>query len=132
MTRQPKLLAFLLADKVYRELETGKVHVSGTFNQLAAPSIPMIHQLFYVYLCLTDLKAGNRLLTLDIRYLDTGEEVFKVNQPVDSQGPQEVIEMNLCFKQITFQQEGTIELILTCDDKEISNRTLSIKKIEHV
>lgn len=37
----PRLLALLLADHVYRDQETGKHVVAGTFNQLEAPTLPV-------------------------------------------------------------------------------------------
>ena len=56
----PIVVAFLLADKVFREMETGKVHVAGTFNQLATTKFPMIHPQFFVYLALTEVPAGSK------------------------------------------------------------------------
>lgn len=124
----PIVLAFLLADKVFREMETGKVHVAGTFNQLTSVNFPLVHPIFYVYLCMSDLKQGQINMGFEMRYLETGEQVLKVEQPIQSPGPADIIEMNLCFNNIAFRQAGSIELVLTCNGQQFASRVLHIKQ----
>lgn len=125
----PVLMAFLLADKVFREMETGKVHIAGTFNQLASLNFPMVHPQFYVYLALTDLREGLHKIALDIRYMETGEPVLKVEQEIQSPGPLEVIEFSMCFNRISFPKEGDVEMLLNCGEAVISSRILKIRSI---
>lgn len=127
MISDPYLLGFILCDRVFREHETGKVHVSGTFNQLAARKMPLVHNMFYIYLCLTNVKAGNRMLTLDINYLDNDEEVHRLNHPFEGPGLSEILEICLSFSQISFSHEGTVELVLHIDNEQIAQRPLKIK-----
>ena len=129
---KPLLIAFLLADKVFREMETGKVHVAGTFNQLSATRFPMVHPQVYVYLALTDLKAGKRILDIEMHYIESGEKVVKVSQPMESPGPLEVIEFNLCFNHLSFRQPGNVELILSCDDEIVATRMLKIRESDQL
>lgn len=126
----PIVMAFLLADKVFREMETGKVHVAGTFNQLSAFSFPMVHGQFFVYLCITECAVGERQLKLGLRYIETGSRILEVFQSITSRGPIDPIEVNLCFNNIRFEQEGNVELVLWLDDAEVMTRTLRIRKVD--
>lgn len=127
--RPPTVMAFLLADKVFREMETGKVHIAGTFNQLSTLRFPMMHPQFYIYLCMNDLDAGDHKLKLEFRYLETGLRVMDLEQPVKSRGPLDAIEVNMCFNNIRFEQEGSVEISLEVDGHAVANRSLRIRKI---
>jgi len=122
-------MAFLLADKVFREMETGKVHIAGTFNQLSTLRFPMLHPQFYIYLCMNDLDSGEHVLKLEFRYLETGLRVMDLQQPVKSRGPLDAIEVNMCFNSIRFEQEGTVEISLEVDGQAVANRSLRIRKV---
>jgi hypothetical protein len=127
--RAPIVMAFLLADKVFREMETGKVHIAGTFNQLSSLRFPMLHPQFYIYLCMNDLDEGDHKLKLEFRYLETGLRVMDIEQPVKSRGPLDAIEVNMCFNNIRFEQEGSVEISLELDGQAVANRSLRIRKI---
>jgi hypothetical protein len=126
----PIILSFLLADKVFREMETGKVHIAGTFNQLSAFSYPMVHPQFFSYIAVTALKAGKHQLGMELSYFESGEKLLKVDQEIKSGGPLEVIEMNMCFNQIMFKNHGNVELVLKLNNEIMQTRKLILKKIE--
>jgi hypothetical protein len=111
-------------------METGKVHVAGTFNQLSSIRFPMVHPQFYLYLAMTELTEGQRKVGLNLHYLETGQKVLHVEQNIQSRGPLDVIEMNLCFNSIKFAEEGNIECTLSVDDEEAMTRVLKIRKVE--
>jgi len=126
----PIVIAFLLADKVFREMETGKVHVAGTFNQLATTKFPMVHPQFFVYLAMTEVPAGTKNLGMSFQFIETGEKILEVKQPVTSRSPLDVIEVNMCFNAVNFSQEGNVELTLSFDDKDLMTRVLRVRKVE--
>jgi hypothetical protein len=128
--QNPIIVAFLLADKVFREMETGKVHIAGTFNQLSSTTFPMVHPHFFLYLAITELTEGQRNVGLQLRYLETGLKVLSVEQPIQSRGPLDVIEINLCFNSVRFASEGNIECLLTVDGCDAMTRMLKLKKVE--
>jgi hypothetical protein len=127
---KPILLSFLLADKVFREMETGKVHIAGTFNQLSAMTFPMVHPQFFTYIAISALKPGAHKMGMQLNYLDTGEKLLQVEQEFNSPGPLDVIEMNMCFNQMVFKREGDVELILEINGNIMQTRKLMLKKID--
>lgn len=127
--QNPIIISFLFADKVFREMETGKVHIAGTFNQLASNRFPMVHPQFYIYLAITEMSAGQRSVSLEFRYIETGLKIMAVEQNVQSRGPIDVLELNMCFNSVQFEREGNVELVLKIDDREAMTRMLKIKKV---
>lgn len=111
-------------------METGKVHVAGTFNQLATLQFPMVHPQFFVYLALTEVPAGNKTLGMKFQYIETGEKVLDIKQTVSSRSPLDVIEVNMCFNTVKFSQEGNVELTLFVDDQPLMTRVLRIRKVD--
>jgi len=111
-------------------METGKVHIAGTFNQLSAFSYPMVHPQFFTYIAVTGLQSGSHQLGLELSYFDSGEKLLKVDQEINSGGPLEVIEMNMCFNQIMFKKHGNVELVLKLNDQIMQTRKLILKKME--
>jgi hypothetical protein len=128
--QNPIIISFLFADKVFREMETGKVHIAGTFNQLSSLRFPMVHPQFYIYMSMTELGTGQRNVSLEFRYLETGLKIMAIEQHVHSRGPLDVIEVNMCFNNIQFESEGNVECALKVDDREAMTRVLRVKKID--
>ena len=128
--QNPIIISFLFADKVFREMETGKVHIAGTFNQLSSFRFPMVHPQFYIYISMTELGTGQRSISLEFRYLETGFKIMAIEQHVQSRGPIDVIEVNMCFNNIQFERDGNVECVLKVDDREAMTRVLRVKKID--
>ncbi len=122
----PILLAFLLADKVFREAETGKVHVAGTFNRVGALQFPFVFPQIHVYLALTDLAGGRHTLSLEIRHMDRNETLLKVQQPIQGSGPLDVIEVILIFNGVPIPEPGSLELVAGVDDNVVATRLLRV------
>lgn len=130
MTKAPLLLAFLLADKVFREAETGKVHVAGTFNKVGAVSFPFMFNQLFIYLAMTDLREGKHELSVELRHLDGNRPILKVAHPIQSPGPLDVIEVSMGFNRVMIHEEGCLEFELRCDGAVVSGRTLRVVKME--
>jgi hypothetical protein len=128
--QNPIIISFLLADKVFREMETGKVHIAGTFNQLSAARFPMTHPQFYIYLAITEMATGQRSVSLEFRYIETGLKIMAVEQNVQSRGPIDVLELNMCFNSLQFERDGNVEMVLKIDDREAMTRMLRVKKVD--
>lgn len=127
---KPIVVAFLLADKVFREMETGKVHIAGTFNQLAAVNYPMTHPQFHAYLGLTELKEGEHRVKIELSYFDTGYKILNVDQLIQSPGPLEVLELNMCFNRVSFPEPGDAQILVSLNDTILLSRKLVLKKLE--
>jgi hypothetical protein len=126
----PIILSFLLADKVFREMETGKVHIAGTFNRLSAYAFPMLHPQFFTYIAISDLSIGEHSLMMELQYFESGEKLLRVDQKIKSSSPLEVIEVSMCFNQIVFKDPGNVELILSLNGQIMQTRKLVLKKLE--
>lgn len=130
MPAAPVVIAFLVADKVFREAETGKVHVAGTYNRIVSPSFPMVFSPLFIYLAMTDLREGRHDIGLEIRHLESGKLVLKVSQPIQSPGPLEVIEAIFCFGRLLLQEEGLLEMSVSCNGSLAASRSLHVKQIQ--
>ncbi len=73
----PRLLAFLLADSVYRDGASGKHIVAGTFNQLESPSFPV--RFTGPVTLFASVLGVERATTLELRFLElaTGQDLLE-------------------------------------------------------
>ncbi len=95
MTNQPVLQALVLADQVYRDADTGKMIIAGTFRQLWARKFgETLGRWTYAYICLTEL---NGTAKLELRYvnLKTMEVHLKTGIEVSCDDPLSTIEFAL-------------------------------------
>lgn len=125
---RPYVHAFLLADKVFREAETGKVHIAGTFNRIGATQFPFHFPQLYIYLALSDLKAGTHEIVMEIRHLELNKSILKIHQPMESPGPLDVIEIIVCFNRVPIEDEGNVEITVNCGLDFIASRNLSVMR----
>lgn len=122
----PVVHAFLFADKVFREAETSKVHVAGTFNRIMGHKLPLVHPCFFVYLCLNNIVGAQHRLSMEVRYLETGREILAISQQLRPLSPLDVVELNFAFNNVTFSESGLVEFVIKYNDEFLSSRTLAI------
>ena len=122
-----ELLAIIVADRVFREEGTRKVHISGTFSEIQAIAFPCRHPSMHLYVALTDARTGPHKGRIRFAYLDeTQTEVLSSEGPLRVSGPLEVLELNAEFPNVLFPKEGTLAIEFWMDDVLIGSRKIGL------
>jgi hypothetical protein len=122
---KPQARAILLADQVYRDAETGKCIIAGTFNRIGADRFPAVHPSASLYLNLTDFmgKARIRIRLSNDRTGDTlGERSFEV----ESASPLGSSEVTVRLNNLTFQEPGKYSIEVYSGDEYLGHLPLEL------
>ncbi len=122
---KPQARTILLADQVYRDAETGKCIIAGTFNRIGADRFPAIHPSASLYVNLTDFVGKAELkvrLSSDSSGMSLGEKAFPV-ESVHRLGSCEVI---VRLSNLTFPEPGKYSLEVYCDDEYLGHLPLEL------
>jgi len=125
---KPQARAILLADHVYRDLETGKCIIAGTFNRIGADRFPATHPSAALYLNITDFT-GHAELKLRIASDLTGETLGEMTFGVESQtrlgGCEAVVRLN----NISFPEPGRYSMEVYCAGEYLGH--LPLELVQH-
>ncbi len=119
-------LAMLIADKVFREEGTKKVHVAGVFDRInlgSGTSPP-----FCAYIALTEIGIGVHRGRLLFEYLDEPRmEVFRAEGPVPApDSPLDTVDLILQFPPFHLPRPGVLQLSFFFDDEYIIGRKVAV------
>lgn len=121
------LLAFVLADKVFREEGTHKVSVIGTFDSIWGKTYPLRWHVCHLYIAFTDTRPGTHKAKIELAYLDgANEKLVEVGGPVEVKDALAVTEMNIGLERLVFPRPGLAAFNFTLDDEPISSRKLRL------
>jgi hypothetical protein len=121
--------ALLIADRVFREETTHKVHISGTFNTIKSPQYPFILSGFNIYAALTDLTPGSHVIKFSFNYHDTQSEMLRIEGSINAKDQLDVSEINFGLTQIIIPREWTIYLELHVDGEHVATRRIQLNKV---
>ena len=120
-------LAMLVADNVFREENTSKVHIAGTFNRITASEFPARHDSLSLFLAVTELRRGEHKARIVFSYLDEDEqELLRAEGPITAEGPLQVSELYFRFRGVVFPKPGTIQIAFYIDGEPVQSRKLEI------
>ncbi|MBZ0137314.1 MAG: hypothetical protein K8I27_13190 [Planctomycetes bacterium] len=125
----PKVKAFLICDQVIRSTD-GKYSIIGVFRRVHAPSFPVFHARFGVYLMLGEM---NGEYNFTIEFVDPGEgnTLAKAElRGVKHHKPLEDFETGINLPGLQFTKEGTFEIHLNCNGELLHVDTLQAIKVE--
>ncbi len=110
----PTVLSINICDAIIRDELTKKVSLVGLFNVIRANSFPCTHPLMHVYVALTN---GHGKYKTEVRFanLETSEPIVGMVGELNFQNPLQVVEMNLCWQQVSFDNPGEYEVEVLCD-----------------
>ncbi len=120
-------LAMVVADNIFREEGSRKVHIAGTFNRISASNFPVRHDSMSLYLAVTNLREGKHKAKLQLNYLEREEkQLLRAEGPVVAKGPLDVAELSFCFRGLVFPKPGTVEIAFYLDDEFVQRRKLLV------
>jgi hypothetical protein len=117
----------LIADEVYRDEQTKKLIVIGTFNSVLAESLPCVQPRMVVLFTLTNGN-GSYDLQLSVEHERTGRPVVEMSGPITLDGPLQIVEVNVGLGGVVFPEEGKYWVVLRSDGEILSQRPLIVQK----
>lgn len=125
----PKVKAFLICDQVIRSTD-GKYSIIGVFRRVHAPTFPVFHARFGVYVMLGDMN-GEYNFTIEFSDPTEGQVLAKAElRGVKHHKPLEDFETGINLPGLQFTKEGTFEVHLLCNDELLHVDTLQAIKVE--
>lgn len=127
---KPIVLAMVLADHYYRDSNTGKSIVAGTFNSINCSDFPTKHGNCAIYISLTDIAVAG---TLQLIFKKADGE-FSMNLPewqVDVPNERHsVVEIGGNIAGLPLPEAGIYEFLVIWNGSEIASRRLIANKVE--
>ena len=120
-----EVLAINVCDTIIRDEITHKVSLIGLFSNIWAGSFPCVHERMHIYIALTGGHAKHKM---DVRLVRASDErtVVGMQGPLEFKNPLHVVEVNLQWKKVTFEQAGTYRVEVLCDGKMIGSRKFKV------
>jgi hypothetical protein len=122
---KPQARAILLADQVYRDCDTQKCVIAGTFNRIGADRFPAVHPSAALYLNLTDFEGRTELkvrISSDLNGETLGEMVFGV----ESTNRLGSCEVTVRLTNLSFPEPGKYSLEVYCQDEYLGHLPLEL------
>jgi hypothetical protein len=127
---KPIVLAMIMCDYYYRDAQTGKSILSGTFTSINSPGFPSKHGNCAIYIALTDVAASGQL---QLVFRKEGGEFFLKLPPWNVQASENrraVIEIGGNISGLPLPEEGSYEFVVLWNEVEISSRRLIAVKVQ--
>ena len=121
----PKARAILLADHVYRDAETGKCVIAGTFNRIGSNRFPAVHPAASIYLHLTDF-VGKATLNLRICSDRSGEVLGERAFVVESTDRLGSCEVTVLLNNLRFPEPGKYSIELYSGDDYLGHLPIEL------
>lgn len=124
----PVVNSLLIADRVYRDRDSGKWVIAGVFSGLKTRLLPARLDQLNVFFQLTN--AGRSLdLRLRIEHAESGEVMFEMGGPmhVSPADPLRVIEHLVRLTDVLFRREGKYWIQLLSGEEILAQAPLSVQ-----
>lgn len=122
---KPIVLAMVLCDHYYRDANTGKSILTGTFSTINCPTFPSKHGNCAVYVALSDVAQNGKVQLIFRKGSFTLElPEWDVEKP-DDRG--KVVEIGGNINGLPLPEQGDYEFVVSWDGVEIATRRLRAK-----
>ena len=122
---KPQARSILLADHVYRDAESGKCVIAGTFNRIGADRFPATHPSSTMYLNLTDF-VGKASLKVRLTFDSDGESLGEKSFVVESTNRLGSCEVMVRLNNLSFPQPGRYSLEVWCNEEYLGHLPLEL------
>ncbi len=127
---KPIVLAMVIADHYYRDTNTGKSIITGTFNSINCSDFPTKHGNCAIYISLTDIATSGEI---QLSFQKSGGE-FSMDLPqwkVDCpEKRHSVVEIGGNIAGLPLPEEGEYEFTVKWNGFEICSRRLLARHVE--
>ncbi len=118
---KPILLSINVCDLIFRDEITKKVSLIGLFNTIKAGAFPTQHNLFHVYVALTN-GHGQYHTTLSIVDVANNKPIMAVEGDLNFLDPLQVLEINFELQGLRFDNAGKYAFRVTCEGIPVGER----------
>ena len=125
MVPDPTALALLLCEQVIVDQYTRNPSPINIFTGMSVERFPSDPQRFSVFVALTDTEGEGRLELRAIR-LDTGDEFYAQQYPLQFPDRATVVNVNIRVRNIRFPVSGVYEFQLLVDGSLVAQRKLRV------
>lgn len=126
---KPIVLAMVICDHYYRDLQSNKSVLSGTFSSVNSPTFPTKHGNCAVYLAITDVAQDGRLKLVFRK--ENGD--FSMDLPewkvADPKNRRAVVEIGGNINGLPLPEEGDYEFVVVWEGLEIFSRRMRAVKM---
>lgn len=123
--KEPVCIALLFADRVIVE-NNGKKGIIGTFSKIFAHSFPVQTAPWGIYAAVTNV-VGKHDFALTLSNVETDQDILPITGQIQSQNPEEVIELTFNTAGVTFPSEGKYSMSLSIDKELLSSIILYVE-----
>ena len=130
MERNPEELtciSIIVCDDVYRDEQTKKLVIVGTFNTIFAQSFPCRHQQFRVLFTLTN-GSGPYNLSLSIENARTGNVLMELKGPATLDNPLQIADVDVGIENMVFPEPGRYWITLRSDERIVTQRPFIVSE----
>ena len=124
---KPQSRTIILADQVYRDADTGKCIIAGTFNRIEAESFPATHPQAALYLNLTDF-IGQVQLRVRLTRDQNGEALAERAFPVESTDRLGACEVIVRLTNLGFPEPGRYSFEVYAGDDYLGHMPIDLVK----
>jgi hypothetical protein len=122
----PRLQAFLVADAVYQDRETGKHVIAGTFARLIVPSVPgELGRGIATYCALTGV-AGSVQVTLQFETAHGDVLLRSSGLTLTCTNPGLLVEFAIAVPALPLPDAGSFQLVLLLDDQRFATYAIEV------
>lgn len=123
--KEPVCIALLFADRVIVE-NNGKKGIIGTFSKIFSPTFPVNSAPWGIYAAVTNI-VGKHDFALTLTNMETDLDILPITGQLQSQNPEEVLELTFNTSGVTFPSVGKYSLSFTIDKELLSSIILYVE-----
>ena len=126
---KPIVLSMILCDYYYRDAQSGKSVLAGTFSSINSAGFPSKHGNCAIYLSITDVATPG---TAQLIFRKEGTDFSMQLPPWQVEVPAErtaVIEIGGNINGLPLPEPGNYEFVLLWDNHEIASRRLLVQHV---
>lgn len=121
----PLAQSLIICDSVMQDNRTQKSSLLGIFNSVASSHFPVQIPAICVYATLTNGQGKHQMALRCIR-VDTDEEGFRAEGPINFRDPNTVVEIVFRLRNIPFLQPGLHVLELMCEGQHLIEKRFNV------
>ncbi len=125
----PTVNSLLIAERVFRDAETGEWIIAGVFNELTVNRLPAVCERIEVFFQMTNV-GRNVDLHLRIEHADSGEVIVDVGGPITAADRLRVVENRVVFRGAPFAKEGKYWVQLLSREEILTQAPLHVRLVQ--
>jgi len=122
---KPQVLAWLTCDGVHIDPATGKHTLLGIFSTIRMRQFPDAYPYMVWFLSVSDVPAGKHKIRISMG-ADPTSTTPLIDQPFESQGPLQRINLINDIRNLPFPKPGDYSLLIEIDDEPLLATSLTV------